>query len=464
MLPNLALPQTGAVLVGFSGGPDSRLLLHLLAAERDRTGRAVYAAHVNHGIRGDEADRDEAFCIAVAKEYSIPLFVEHVNVPARCAASGNSPELEARLCRYRFFEQVMAEHSIPLLATAHNADDQLETLLLRLLRGTGTKGMGGIPKTRPLPHGGLVVRPLLDMTKADILQACQQFGLAYVTDRTNLEDDCTRNRIRHHVVPLLEQIAGDGVAQRCATRLAEHMAEDEDALEAMACTVSMALSDLRAAPPAIAKRAIRREYACFCDRERIGSDADEHSLTATHLNDLLNLCRGGKPHSALDLPCTVQAVIETDRLCFRRAESFPEPLPLKEPLSLMAGDTPWDGGRMTVRLTVAPVHDLPPADPAAFATAVFPLTPETQALYARYRQEGDCMHCHGMTKKLKKMICAKKIPLDLRDRLPLICLDPNGKEPLWFPGVAFRDGFPSPACGMAVCLTVYTHLPVQQDT
>ena len=457
MLSGYAFPWEGSVLVGFSGGPDSRLLLHLLAAERDRTGRSVFAAHLNHGIRGDEADRDEAFCIRVAKEYEIPLFVERVNVPALSAASGNSLELEARLCRYQFFEKLMAEHDIPLLATAHNADDQLETLLLRMLRGTGSKGFGGIPRTRPLTQGGLVVRPLLDCTKADILRACEREGLAYVTDRTNLEDDCTRNRIRHRIVPALEQIAGEGIPQRSAIRLTQTMQEDEEALTAMAQNVSMTCPDLCATHPAVAKRAIRAHYRNACEQWLPTVEPSERSLSALHLNALLSLCQSGAPHSRLDLPCGMQAVIENNQLIFRMPAEVSAPIPLDTPIPLMEGRNAWDNGRISIDLRIQSVPVLPPRDEEVFAHALFPLTDATRTLYARYRQDGDAIRCHGMTKKLKKIICDHKIPLELRDRLPLICLDSAGREPLWFPGVAFRDGFPAPQEGLSVHIAVRIH-------
>ncbi|UKI12141.1 MAG: tRNA lysidine(34) synthetase TilS [Oscillospiraceae bacterium] len=148
---------------------------------------------------------------------------------ARAARSGRSLELEARLARYAFFSRVMQARGIPLLLTAHHADDQLETLLLRLLRGSGTHGLAGIPPVRPVP-GGLLLRPLLTATRQDILDACRARGLTYVTDSTNLTDDCTRNCLRHRVVPLLEETAGSGIPQRTAARLCAAVREDDSFL------------------------------------------------------------------------------------------------------------------------------------------------------------------------------------------------------------------------------------------
>ena len=212
------LPPATPLLVAFSGGADSRLLLELTVDWARANGAPVTAAHLHHGIRGAEADRDEAFCRGIAAAHGIAYVCERADIPARAARSGRSLELEARLARYAFFSRVMQARGIPLLLTAHHADDQLETLLLRLLRGSGTHGLAGIPPVRPVP-GGLLLRPLLTATRQDILDACRTRGLTYVTDSTNLTDDCTRNCLRHRVVPLLEEMAGSGIPQRTAARL-----------------------------------------------------------------------------------------------------------------------------------------------------------------------------------------------------------------------------------------------------
>ena len=163
----------------------------------------------------------------------------------------------------------MQARGIPLLLTAHHADDQLETLLLRLLRGSGTHGLAGIPPVRPVP-GGLLLRPLLTATRQDILDACRARGLTYVTDSTNLTDDCTRNCLRHRVVPLLEEMAGSGIPQRTAARLCAAVREDDSFLCAEAERVfptaddrgdgTLSVAALRAMHPALAKRCMARAF------------------------------------------------------------------------------------------------------------------------------------------------------------------------------------------------------------
>ncbi len=180
------LPPATPLLVAFSGGADSRLLLELTVDWARANGAPVTAAHLHHGIRGAEADRDEAFCRGVAAAHGIAYVCERADIPARAARSGRSLELEARLARYAFFSRVMQARGIPLLLTAHHADDQLETLLLRLLRGSGTHGLAGIPPVRPCA-GRAPAPPLLTATRQDILDACRARGLTYVTDSTNLD-------------------------------------------------------------------------------------------------------------------------------------------------------------------------------------------------------------------------------------------------------------------------------------
>ena len=160
------------VLTGLSGGADSVALTHLLARCAARDGFPLTALHVHHGIRGAEADRDAAFCAAFAKALGVELITVRVDVPALAEASGDGLETAARDARYRVFEAVMRERGIPLLATAHHADDNAETVLFRLCRGTGLRGLCGIPACRQLGDGW-VTRPLLPFTKEELLSYCR---------------------------------------------------------------------------------------------------------------------------------------------------------------------------------------------------------------------------------------------------------------------------------------------------
>ena len=463
-MPTFTLPPSPAYLVALSGGADSALLLELtvraLLAREHSDGARVAAAHLHHGIRGEEADRDEAFCQALCDRLQIRLFVEHADIPTLAAEAGESLETVARRARYDFFRRIMDEHAIPTLLTAHHADDNLETLLDRLLRGSGTRGMGGIPPTRTMgrTQDGTVLtvaRPLLEWSKQDILDACAAMELDYVTDSTNLETDYTRNRLRHTVIPVLEDLAGRGVPQRAAARLSRAAREDEACLSEMAAvqvqthTTSdggLKLASLQSSHPAIAKRMM----AILYDRATAAIPfLDGHgTLTATHLDALCELVKKGVPESSVTLPLGTEARIRGERLYVRPVVSSEAP---SAPALLPLGETAW-GQDVTIRIESSETI-LPPLEGyEVWASAIFP--PDLPIpLLARTRAPGDVIRSHGMNKKLKKLLCDKNIPPHLRDILPLICLPDN--TPLWYPAAAFKDGHPAPREGACLRITVF---------
>ncbi len=441
ILPS-AVPRGKPLLVAYSGGADSRLLLHLAKAYGDTYGISVFAAHLHHGIRGEEADRDLAFCRRTAAELGITLFEKQVDVPALAQQSGKSLETEAREQRYAFFDELMRSHDIPILLTAHHADDQLETLLFRFLRGSGIHGMGGIPEIRELPHG-MAVRPLLSFTKAEILAACAKQGLDYVIDSTNDQPVASRNRLRQEVIPLLESLVGEGIPQRAAGRLARAAKEDDDCLTALAQEAfhtcrdgeGLSLTILNTQPAAIVKRVLSLAYEQAVT-QRNGTPPDaRHTLNALHLDSLTAWCAKGTNGSRLDLPL-ITAEIRQDMLFFGLLEEAPISLPIP----LYEGDTMWDNGRFLIRLNADPAPPTIPPHAALVSTACFPSDKLPLPLWARTRRAGDIIPNHGMHKKLKKLLIEKQIPQSLREHLPLIAY---GEEmlPLWYPTVAFADGF-----------------------
>ena len=228
------MPRDTAVAVGFSGGADSVALLALLAERAKSDGFPLLALHIHHGIRGAEADRDEAFCRAFAARLGVDFCAVRVDVPAWAKEHGMGSEEAARELRYRCFAQVMEERKIPLLATAHHADDNAETVLFRLARGTGLGGLCGIPAVRNLeqPEGGFVVRPLLPYTKEEILAFCRARGLDFVTDSTNREPCCARNILRLEVLPALERAVPNAAATMVRTTAL--LRQDADCLDSLA--------------------------------------------------------------------------------------------------------------------------------------------------------------------------------------------------------------------------------------
>ena len=186
------------VICGLSGGADSCALLLALNELSGKLGIKVSAFHVNHCIRGAESDRDEEFCRELCRKYDIPFKAVSCDVPAYAAENSLSDEEAARKLRYAAFAENSSGRKI---ATAHNADDNLETVILNIARGTALKGLAGIPPVR-----GDIVRPLLTVTRREIEDYLREKGQGYVTDSTNLSDDYTRNKIRHRIIPVLREI------------------------------------------------------------------------------------------------------------------------------------------------------------------------------------------------------------------------------------------------------------------
>ena len=424
------LPQNTPVLLAYSGGADSRALLDLLAKNAREDGYALTLAHVNHGIRGDEALRDRAFCVRTAEQYGLEICLADVDIPALAKESGRSLEEEAREARYEFFASLMKERSIPLLATAHHADDNLETVLFRLARGTAPRGLSGIAPTRAFGEGSRLVRPLLEATRAEILRYCAEHQLEYVTDSTNLELDCARNQIRHGVVPVMESLFAH--PQHRVTALCAQMRQDEDFLSVSAARFLEQWKEngclaqaLNQAHPAIRQRALASYVT-----EQTGFSPEQ-----IHLQSLLQLADDGQNGRQRELSHGWMAVIERDALRLIPT-SQRESLSFQIPFSKETFTLPESG--ITIRVEKmeenTKIHNLSTASHIilnSFSAIM------NGALYWRTRREGDTLVRGGMTRKLRKLSNEKKIPPRLRERLPLLCDD---KGILWAPFVGARDG------------------------
>lgn len=255
------------VLVALSGGADSMALLHALLLLREPLGlSAVEAAHVNHGLRAGEADRDEAFVRETCRRLNVPLSVLRADVRAEAAARGEGLEEAGRRVRYAYFAGLAAEKGA-ITATAHTLSDSMETVLLHMARGCGLRGLCGIPASRPLADGLRLVRPLLGCTRAEVEAFCTEQKIAFVTDSTNAEDVYARNRIRRQAVPALQAV-NPGAADAFA-RLMKRARQDEDYLaeQAAAALADAAFPDeagewdavrLRTLPPALKARALTK--------------------------------------------------------------------------------------------------------------------------------------------------------------------------------------------------------------
>ncbi len=245
------------LLCAVSGGADSMCLLHLLFSG----GYDVTAAHFEHGIRGEESLRDAAFVEGWCREHGVPFVLGHGDAPQYASAHGLSLEEAARELRYSFLFKTAQELGAARILTAHNRDDNAETLLFNLTRGSGAAGLSGIPRKR-----GLILRPLLGTGRDEIEAYLHENRVPHVEDSTNGSDDYTRNLIRHHLVPLLQEI--NPRFSEAAARTASLLDRDEDFLSGLAADFlarelkdgSLPLAALKALHPAVASRAVRRLF------------------------------------------------------------------------------------------------------------------------------------------------------------------------------------------------------------
>ena len=288
-------PKGGRVLCAVSGGLDSMCLLHFVSR---RSGLTVAAAHFNHQLR-DTAVRDEAFVRDWCAGRDIPFFSGGGDVAAMAREEGLSVEEAARKARYAFLENTAAEEGFDAILTAHHADDNAETVLLNLIRGTGSAGLTGIPRER-----GKILRPFLEIPRTELAAYAAAYGIPHVEDETNLDPDAAaRNRLRLQVMPLLREI--NAAAAENISAAAGVLARESEAMEIMAGRiaeqaertangVSIPCADLLSAPRAAAERTVLRLLAAAAGQRK--------DLAAVHVEAVLELAERGDDGWAVALP------------------------------------------------------------------------------------------------------------------------------------------------------------------
>ena len=396
------------VLAALSGGADSVALLLSLR----ELGYPVRAFHLNHCLRGAESDRDEAFCRDLCAELGVALTVERVDVAAQAGSSG--VEETARRIRYARLEAAAHGRKI---AVAHNADDNLETMLFHLTRGTGARGLAGIPPVR-----GNIIRPLIEVSRAEIEAFLRERGQDFVTDSTNADTAYTRNRIRREVVPVLRALNPN--AAQAAARLSRQLRQDEAFLQSYAqtCAKLCAAEDgtwriapLRDAEPAIRTRALRILLE--------NAHMPLKDVTAKHFAALEHLLEADSPSAECDLPNGYAARREYDVLrLVRRAETVPERPEI--PLTVPFAGTIWQG---TAEVTIKKLEKDEVFYKSFNTFCVDCGTIDFESLCVRTRRTGDRLRLteNGGSRTLKKLMIDRKIPQLQRDTLAVIA-DKNG--------------------------------------
>lgn len=427
------------IVVAVSGGVDSTVLLHIMKeiAGDKELGLGLICAHLHHGLRGDEADRDAEFVRKLAEQLGIPFDLGYADVRAYMKQTGQSLELAAREKRYEYLNQVAARYGASSIALAHHADDQAETVLMRLLRGSGPSGLAGMrPKRRE--KNVELIRPLLRIYKTDLLQACRESGLAYVEDSSNLDKELTRNSIRLDVLPFLGQY--NGQLPESLNRLAVLTAAEDDYLHQEAVKLYAEL--------------VRTEGGIFSLEAPLFSGlhvALQRRLIKLILNYLplstedrdfvkVEAIRQGtiqdRPTTwSLDLGGGVRCVREYDKIRF-----IPPAVESRIPhytylVEQIPAEVPIEGLSQSLRITRSGAGRELHVKAEGNNEAIFDADELVYPLTVRSRLPGDVMKVMGLngSKKVKDIFIDAKIPPSLRSRIPMVT-DAAGRI-LWIPGV-----------------------------
>ena len=452
------------VVVGVSGGPDSLCLLHLLMRLQETCGISVHAAHLNHQLRGAEADADAEFVRQIALSWQLPITLEQRDVPALAEQQKLAIEEAARVARYSFLVRVARTVGATEIAVAHHADDQVETVLMHWLRGSGLAGLRGMspatllrdlrldPESAPLLGAGeplRLVRPLLDAPKSAIEHYCQEQGLRPRFDRSNLDTTLFRNRLRHELIPILEGYNPNirQVILRSARVLAdEHAYLHQEMQKAWAAVVkaeaarsiTVDLAAWRALPVNLQRSTLREAIHHLRPPLR--------DINWIHVENALLVLREKDTGAAATLAQGLiarigyqQFVVEDeDPTAISAAASWPDqPVLLVEKLDLQSpGVTPLPGTNWRVKVEViARAALLPEALRVPQRWEAF-LEGEIAAppLALRRRAPGDRFQPMGMgghEKSLREIMINDKIPSRLRDLIPLLV---SPRHPLWIVG------------------------------
>jgi tRNA(Ile)-lysidine synthase len=439
------------VVVAVSGGSDSVALLHSLYALRKHYKISLHAAHLEHGLRGGAAVEDMRFVESLCGGLGIPFTSGRIDVAKRAKASALSLEAVARQARYSFLEEVRRRTGAAKIATGHTANDQAETLLLNLIRGSGVLGLRGI---RPVIDGR-IIRPLLAATRPEILAYLEKNNLKFRTDDSNLDTTYDRNRVRHVLIPLIEKEFNPRIVESLArTRelfaLVAGYLQGAAEAEAESCrqfgegTVTIDLKRFAGLPPAV------RMFTLYSAVRAL--EGDDQVATYERLS-ALDAAAGAESGTRIDIGSGLSAVKEFGALTIGRSLTATEryEVPLEIP-----GVTRVDPARCNIEVSVIeePSSPEPGRGTGGAPSECFDLGQIEPPLIARSWRAGDRLTPFGMSgsKKVQDVFVDEKIPLGERGRIPII-VDRSGI--IWIAGVKRAERAPvTGATSRAVRITL----------
>jgi len=424
------ISQGDSILVGLSGGPDSVALLHLLTRLRRPMKLVLYAVYINHGLRPKAAAKEEAFCRRLGERLKVPVIVVREDVPAAARREKKSIEQTARDMRYQIYDQLADEHGCDKIALGHHAGDMVETILFRILRGTGRRGLLGIPIRR-----GRIIRPLLHCTKDEIRAYLKKAKLSFCVDATNATVNYSRNFIRNRLLVDIRRRLNPAV-DRALLNLSDTVAAEESFLAAYAASkikkvarrtiggkIELDLTILRTYAVWVRRRVLRH---CISACLQEGATPDKEVID--RLDGLV--MSGGK---ALSLPGRAQAEVSGDKLMVyrRRTISYRHELAL-------GGSCRLEQLSLTLCSRKLPIEAVEIMRERRSRTVVLDLTKLSPPLVVRHIRPGDRFQPLGMkgARKVGDYLTDRKVGRVYRDEIPLVC---DNKGIVWLVGFEIAD-------------------------
>ena len=405
---NMLIPGD-KVCCAVSGGADSMALLWSMYLLREKLEIELSAVHFNHHLRSAESDQEERFVVDFCQRYEIPLFIGHGTI----TSGKKGLEAAAREARYAYFQTLPGK-----IATAHTANDNAETVLMHMVRGTGLNGLGGIA-----PMRGSLIRPMLAVTRQEVIAFLEEYHIPYRNDSSNDTDAFLRNRLRHHVIPLLEQ-ENPRLAENMSA-MAMRLREDELTLRSLDAPASeLSVSVLRTLPEARRSRLL----AAFLEQCGVKEPESEHISLADRL------VFSNKPSAKATFPGNVTICRNYDVL-----RVATQNIPVRQYVLACPGVTPIPELGMCVACTLT--------DKPVNSATVFSVIPVGNVVLRR-RKAGDCLTLPGGSKPLKKLFIDRKIPSSDRCRIPVIC-DDEGILGVYGFGVNRKRAI---NCGKCICI------------
>ncbi|MBM7704898.1 tRNA lysidine(34) synthetase TilS [Metabacillus iocasae] len=424
------IPSHSRIVIGVSGGPDSLALLHFLWSKREEMNLELVVAHVDHMFRGKGSEEDMEYVKQYCQSIGVCFEGKKIHVEAYQKEHQLSAQLAARECRYAFFQEIMEKYNSHLLALAHHGDDQIETILMRLARGSTMEGYVGIKPRRPFATGH-IIRPFLSVTKEEILQYCKEFYLQPRIDPSNAKKDYTRNRFRHEVLPFFKM--ENPVVHEKIQRFSEDLDDDQRYLEELTAKAMNKVMEKQGENQVILQRNGFLTMRKPLQRRGIQLilrylyKKIPQNLSSTHIDSLVLLLESEQPSGTLHFPNGLKVIRSYNDCLFTFEEEKVKPY-------RYVLNVPGYVHLPNNKKIICEIHNV---RPYIKGNDVFVLgfSQLGDSLIVRTRHQGDKMTIKGMNgrKKVKDIFIDNKVPLSARDIWPVV--EDGSGEIIWLPGL-----------------------------